>query len=254
MPTSLAHRLLRSHVGRRADGRPRRGQERAGAGARRRLGDAEVGDLHPTVGGDHDVLGLEVAVHDAVRLGVREPGEHPLHHADELRERQPADVRPQRAARARTPSRCTETPSSSKYSSTVTMFGWFSEPASRDSCRNRSAHFGRARVEAAQLLQRDVALERLLPGEVHDRHPAASDLAHDLVAADTSLGRRHQAFARTGVIAFCSRSCRGDPFLSHVTPRSTGQGSDTTDRGAGSLAGVAAASQVPATFRSDSSS
>ena len=31
-------------------------------------------------------------------------------------------------------------PSCSKYSCTVTMFGWFSDPASRDSRRNRCAN------------------------------------------------------------------------------------------------------------------
>ncbi len=39
------------------------------------------------------------------------------------------------------------TPPSSKYSWTVTMLGWFSEPARRDSRRKRSANSGRAGVE-----------------------------------------------------------------------------------------------------------
>ena len=97
-PDVLRHRLLGRHVGRRADGVPGRGHERAGLHLRRRLGDAEVGDLHPPVGRDHEVLGLEVAVDDPVLLGVREPGEQPLEHAADLRERQLPDVRAQRPA------------------------------------------------------------------------------------------------------------------------------------------------------------
>ena len=44
------------------------------------------------------VLGLEVAVGDAVALRVREPGEHALEHAEHLRQLERADQRPQRAA------------------------------------------------------------------------------------------------------------------------------------------------------------
>ena len=40
---------------------------------RHELGQAEVQDLHPTVAGDHDVLGLEVAVDDARVVGLGQP-------------------------------------------------------------------------------------------------------------------------------------------------------------------------------------
>ena len=39
-----------------------------------RLGDAEVADLHRAVGEPHDVRGLQVPVHDALFVGVREGG------------------------------------------------------------------------------------------------------------------------------------------------------------------------------------
>ena len=37
-------------------------------------------------------------------------------------------------------------------------------------------------MEAAQLLERDLAIEVGLPGGVHDRHAATTDLAQDLIA------------------------------------------------------------------------
>ena len=55
-------------------------------------------------------LGLEVAMDDAARLRVREPGEHALDHADDLRERQPARRRAAATRAGRTPSRCTACP------------------------------------------------------------------------------------------------------------------------------------------------
>ena len=51
-----------------------------------RLGDPEVGDLDLAVGVHHDVLGLEIAVDDAVRLRVRQCREHVLEHVGDLGE------------------------------------------------------------------------------------------------------------------------------------------------------------------------
>ena len=52
---------------------------------------------------------------------------------------------------------------------------------------------GRARVEPAQLLERDLAVEVGLPREVDDRHAAAADLAQDLIATDCSRAHGHRA-------------------------------------------------------------
>ena len=66
----LALHLLRRHVVRRPD---RLGQARPRHLPERRVErDAEVDELHPAVRGDHDVLGLEVAVDDAVVVQVGE--------------------------------------------------------------------------------------------------------------------------------------------------------------------------------------
>ena len=98
-PDALAHRLLGRHVGGRPDRGARGGAEGDGAAVDHRLRDPEVRDLHASVVGDHQVLGLEVPVHDVVGVGVREAGEDALEHAADLRQRELADPRPQRAAR-----------------------------------------------------------------------------------------------------------------------------------------------------------
>ena len=64
------------------------------------------------------------------------------------------------------------------------MFGWLSEPATRDSRRKRCANDGSEAWNAPELLERDEAVEVGLAGEVDHRHAAATDLAQDLVAAD----------------------------------------------------------------------
>ena len=45
-------------------------------------------------------------------------------------------------------------------------------------------HLGVLAVQRAELLERRVAVEVELAGEVHARHAAAAELPHDLVAAD----------------------------------------------------------------------
>ena len=104
------HRLLGRHVGRRPDRRAGGGHVGARARLLRRLRDPEVGDLDRAVLGHHQVLGLEVAVHDRALLGRAEAGEHALEHAADLRQ---AHVRRRTAAATRappTPSRCTRCP------------------------------------------------------------------------------------------------------------------------------------------------
>ena len=73
------------------------------------------------------------------------------------------------------------------------MFGWLSEPATRDSRRKRCANDGSDAWNAAELLERDEAVEVGLAREVDHGHAAAADLAEDLVAADGLHDVRHPA-------------------------------------------------------------
>ena len=62
------------------------------------------------------------------------------------------------------------------------MFGWFSDPASRDSRRNRCANSAESAWKLLSSLSATCTIQVGLPGHVHDRHAAATDLAQDLVA------------------------------------------------------------------------
>ena len=75
----FAGRLLRRHVLRRAHDQPGVGAERRPLPVvfeQRQLRQAEVQHLQVAVGPDHDVLGLDVAVHDAAPVSGRERAGH----------------------------------------------------------------------------------------------------------------------------------------------------------------------------------
>ena len=83
-------------------------------------------------------------------------------------------------------------PSCSKYSITDTTLGWLSAPADAGLLQEAPGERGVGGVGGVQLLERDLAIERGLAGEMDGRHAAAAELAHDLVAADdTGWVRRH---------------------------------------------------------------
>ena len=120
---------------------------------------------------------------DAVHLRVRESGEHALHDAGELCRRQAADVRSQRPARD-------VFHGDERHAVVLEVL------QNRDDVRvvqgareTRLAdeplrHVGGGCVEARELLERNVAVQVLLAGEVDDRHAATADLPHDSVAAN----------------------------------------------------------------------
>ena len=70
------------------------------AGRGQRPGQAEVGHLEPAVGGDQDVLRLDVTVHDPGRVRRREPVEHPGHDLQRGRGGEPPAVPEQPLERA----------------------------------------------------------------------------------------------------------------------------------------------------------
>ena len=180
----LGERLLRGHV----RGRPHR---HAGVGEplrQRVVGarDAEVGELDPAAERDEHVLGLEVAVRDGVLLGVIQAGEHPVEHAEHLRRRERADVRSQR-------------PAGDELHRDVRHAVGLEEVVERDDVRVRegAGHLpleheavrdGRIVARDLDPLQRDVAIERGLPGQVDHGHASARDDPDDLVAADALPG------------------------------------------------------------------
>ena len=72
------------------------------------------------------------------------------------------------------------------------MFGWLNDPDHLRFADESLGQGGVAGVEGPELLERDVAAEVGLAGEVHHRHAAAPDLAHDLVAADDARSVAHR--------------------------------------------------------------
>ena len=80
-PDVLAADELRREVADRADDDARRGQARRAEQVR----DAEVAERRAAVLGEPDVVGLDVAVDDVVRVGVREPGRDLAAEADRVR-------------------------------------------------------------------------------------------------------------------------------------------------------------------------
>ena len=130
-------------------------------------------------------------MHDPVLLGEREPGQQALEHPADLRERHLTDERPQRAAL-------------DVLHRDVRRAGVLEVVVHGDDVgmAERSGHArlaqealrerGVRRVERRQLLERDEAVEVGLAREVDHRHPAAPDLAEDLVAADRLQDVRHR--------------------------------------------------------------
>ena len=149
-----------------------------------------------------DVAGLDVAVHDAVLVGVGEPAAD-LHHDLELLLRG-AGARPSAAALSRSaPGRSSiamkGSPRSSPSSKTVTMFGcWSCAAALRLDLEALAALL----VEGAlggEGLDGDLALEGLVEAAVDHAHAAPADAADHAVAADACVGRPSRAGRRGSI-------------------------------------------------------
>ena len=121
--------------------------------------------------------------------------EHALEHAGHLRERQPPDERPQRAA-------LEVLHGDERHALVLEVLDHRDdarvvEPARharlvQEAVRER----GVGDVDRVQLLERDLAPERLLPREMHRRHAASAQQPLDLVATDRA--RRHASLDARG--------------------------------------------------------
>jgi hypothetical protein len=119
-------------------------------------------------------------VHDAGRVRVGEAGEHALQHAAHLGQRQLPHPRPQRPARhvlhrdVRRPVELEEL----EHRDDVRM-----AQRARDARLAQEApdHLSVLALQRAELLERGEAVEVDLPHEMHAGHPAAAELAQDLV-------------------------------------------------------------------------
>ena len=128
---------------------------------------------------------------DALLLGVGEAGQHALDHAEDLRQPERADERPQRAA-------------ADVLHGDVGHTAVLEEVEQRDDvrvierrCQTGLAHealrsCGIVAVEV-EPFERYVAVERRLPCEVHDGHPATGEHSDDLVRADAVSTHRLKA-------------------------------------------------------------
>ena len=133
--------------------------------------------------GDEDVLRLEVAVHDVALVRAYERADH-RHDQLHCRARAPASARPppaggSRPRGARAP--CKACPSCSSAS-------WMIDDvlvlAARRGARLAQEVAGQRRRAGEQQLDRDAPAEPHVAREIDDPHPAAPELANDLVLAD----------------------------------------------------------------------
>ena len=175
--------------------------------------DAEIGDLHASVRAHQDVLGLDVAMHEALLVRIAEPREHALEHAEQLREaqllRRLLEPRAQR-------------PTLEELHDDVRQAVVLEEVMDRDDVRvtQRRHHLRLAReaqhelrvIRAMhpQLLERHVAAESRVPREMHDRHAPSTKLIEDLVASDRPLDVTHRYEGSPATVGRQAASGSGD--------------------------------------------
>ncbi len=175
----LGARLLRAHVMRRADGH-------SGArelAARRRLRDSEIRDHRQPVLVEHDVVGLDVAVHDAALVRVREGARHLDEDLTDL-------ARGERAARGQ---HGRQWLAAQKLHDEIDHPAGFADAVNRDDAGvlELGGRTGLAlepldellveREGERQDLDGDFAIELGFLGLEDDRHPAAAQLVEDFV-------------------------------------------------------------------------
>ena len=120
---------------------------------------------------------------DALRVRVRKARQHALEHAADLRRRELADPRAQRSTRdvLHRDVRRAVVLEEVEHGHDARVIERAREPRL---AHEASGHLRVLAVQRPQLLQRGVAVEVELAGEMDTRHAAAAELPHDLVAAD----------------------------------------------------------------------
>ena len=186
----IARRLLRRHVGRRADRRPHlREPLRRAVVARRadRLGDAEVGDRGRAAGEQH-VVGLDVAVHDAVLVRVRERLGHVAQQSHRLGDGERRAAFESRAQRFTLDERHGEPGQAVHRAGGVHRHDVRMLQLGREEDLAIEALDVHARRELGrQHLHDDLATERGVFGEEDARHAATAELALDRVGGAEGL-------------------------------------------------------------------
>ena len=177
-----AAHLLRRHVAERAEhdagvGRhARRRGSFVGAGFDR-LGETEVENLDVVVARDHHVLGLQVAMHDAARVG----GGDAARDLQRVGDGPPRRQRRRGRARARSVSPSTSSvttnavPPSCANSKIERMFGWESFATLIASRSKRARASGSAASVGRENLDGDLALEARVAGAIDLAHPAGAE-------------------------------------------------------------------------------
>ena len=182
--------LLGRHVRGRAEQLAGRGHGRHGGVEH--VGDAEVGELHRAVLVQQHVLGLHVAVHDALRVRSGERSGQLDTDAGRDLGRHLADWRRRtRAASARSAarSRCTRCRTRARCSRRSRGWpGGCSRATARASREKRARACSVPRRCGCMTLTRDPAIEPRVAGAVHRRHPSMADLVREFVAIDA---RKH---------------------------------------------------------------
>jgi len=126
---------------------------------------------------------LEVAMHDARAAGVGDGGQQVLEHARDLRQRQVSDERAQRPA-------LDQLHRDVRRAAVLEVLvdghdvGVVQRARHPRLAQKTLGERRVARVEAAELLQRDESLQVALAREVDDRHAAAPQLADDVIAVE----------------------------------------------------------------------
>ena len=190
-PGLLAAGLLGREVGGRAEHRADLGDARLVGGPR----DAEVGELDHVAVGDEQVAGLDVAVHDAVAVGVVEAAAGLGDDLDGLLDVEVAAVAQQLGARvAGDVLHHDEVLVVALVEAEVEHLDdvGVHEPGRRERLAPEARHERRVVGEVlGEQLERDVALEPLVEREVDGRHAADAEPALDPVAPCDRRRRVH---------------------------------------------------------------